>query len=203
MFLKYAQASVRKIDNTILYLFTVDKVRVALFVTWMWALFGLYTAKAFEAFFKLILKMPDSWLYVAAPTTQRINDTNHVKIVAAHDGTSDVTNKFKLFLKYYWEADELNGGFSFNSLHKLLNCSMLYCSYLMTDKTGTITPEKFWKNVDKFLVEMRDDKCIKYNSESDFDPNYVPFNMVNFDNAQKQPNNNHQDIINLINSVNS
>jgi len=207
MILNFVQSSVRKLDTTLLFVAqqvnVVDKVRIVLFVTWVWALAGLYVTKAFESFFKLILKMPDNWLSMAAPTSQRINQNESVRIVAAHDGKSDITNKFKLFLKYYWEDSDLNNGFSFDSFHKLLNCSMLYCSYLMTDKNGAITPERFWRNVDKFLVELRDDKCVKYDNIDLSNTTTLPFNMVNFDKVQKNKTAHNKNLIDLINSINS
>jgi hypothetical protein len=207
MILKLVQTGTHKIDEILYYvtaqLNLIDKVRVAMFVTWIWALFGLYVAKAFEGFFRLILKMPDSWLVFAAPSAQKINEKESVKIVSAHDGKADITNKFKLFLKYYWEEDELNGGFSFDSFRKLLNCSMLYCSYLMTDKKGEITPEKFWRNVDRFLVEMREDSCVKYTDASLTQSKTLPFNMVPFNNIPENRTFARQDLINLINSINS
>ena len=210
MLLKYIQYSAHKLDGSILYLTQqlnlVDKVRVAMFVTWVWALFGLYTAKAFESFFKLMLKMPDTWLNMLAPKTQKLNSKESVKIVAAYDRNFNITNKFKLFLKYYWEEDELNGGFSFDSLQRLLNCSMLYCTYLMIDKDKDISPEAFCKNVDGFLVELRGDKCVKYVSNDLSDATPLPFNMVNFGNkndAQKKRELANKDITNLINSINS
>ncbi len=206
MILKYVQTGVRKLDKGMLFvaqkLDVVDKVRVALFVTWVWALFGLYAARAFESFFKLILKMPDHWFGLVS-NSHPINSRESVRVVAAHDGKSDITNKFKLFLKYYWEEDGVNSGFSFDSLRRLLNCSMLYCSYLMTDANGSITPDKFWQNVDRFLVELREDKCVKYTDDTLTAANPLPFNMVNFSNIQKNSADHNQYLIELINSINS
>jgi len=150
----------------------IDKVRVAMFVTWLWALFGLYTAKAFESFFSMLLKMPDSCLSNSyAP--------DGIKILHASDGTRDITNKFRLFLKYCWEKDEQGDGFSFAKLQRLLNCSMLYCSYLLTDKNGTVNPDKFWQNVNRFLVELQDNTVVQRDSP-DAEPQEVPFGQVQF-----------------------
>ncbi len=185
----------------------VDKVRIAMFVTWLWALFGLYTAKAFESFFRLLLKMPDNWLVSVQPV-------NGVKIVSAHDGQRDITNKFKLFLKFYWEQDEdntdlSNGGFSFASLQRLLNCSMLYCSYLLTDKDGSVDPERFWQNMNRFLVSLKEsnpDTCVKYTTADMQTSEEVPFGTVRFNGKQRKRKTKHtndqtkQDILAFINS---
>lgn len=153
-----------------------DKVRIVMCITWVWAILGLYTAKAFELLFKLVLQMPDKWLN----TTDTVNG---VKILHASDGQSDITNKFKLFLKYYWENNEPGGGFSFASLQRLLNCSMLYCSYLLTDKNGMVSPDKFWQQANLFLVEMQNNSVVIRNSVM-ADPQEVPFGYVRFGSKQ-------------------
>jgi hypothetical protein len=176
------------------YFQAFDKVRVALFVTWVWALFGLYMTKIFEGFFKLLLKLPDS--VIPSTDTSKLN----VKVINASDGKKDITNKFKLFLKYYWEQDEDGGGFSFDSLTRLLNCSMLYCSYLLTDKSGDVDPNKFWQNVNRFLVSFEDGACVKYNAEKD--KVEVPFNIVRFKNdssAKAQKNNDRAALMEFLN----
>jgi hypothetical protein len=155
----------------------IDKVRVAMFVTWLWALVGLYVTKAFEEFFKVLMKMPDKWLFNNGPPK--------VKILGASDGKRDITNKLRLFLKYYWESDDGDITFSFNDLNRLLNCSILYCSYLLTDASGDIAPENFWKNVNRFLIEMKDGRCTQYNTQDLSNGHQLPFNTVRFNNKRK------------------
>lgn len=137
-----------------------DKMQVALYVTWLWAYAGLYASKAFETFFASILAMPDGWLEMPSKLVSEVSTTNgkKIKILSAHTDMGEITNKLKLFLKFYWEqgGDDNStptNGFDFMKLRKLLNCSMLYCCYLLTDKTGTVKPEDFWNNVNKFLVD--------------------------------------------------
>ncbi len=177
----------------------IDKVRVAMFITWLWALAGLYTTKVFESFFRLILKMPDNWLAMPQSST---NTPVGVRILTASDGQRDITNKFKLFLRYYWEKDDAGGGFSFQSLQRLMNCSMLYCSYLLTDKNGSISPDAFWQNVDRFLIELNGEKCVKYVNSQITDPEDVPFGSVSFTNVKrntKQTNNKtRQDLLDFM-----
>ncbi len=177
---------VKAVDELILQLVQrfklIDKVRIAMFITWLWALAGLYTTKVFESFFRLILKMPDNWLAVPCIIP---NSPTGVQILTASDGQRDITNKFKLFLKYYWEKDESGGAFSFQSLHRLMNCSMLYCSYLLTNKDGSISPDTFWQNVDRFLIELNGEKCIKYVNSNLTDPEELPFGSVSFTNVKR------------------
>lgn len=153
-----AKLLVHFIDSNISKLVTIDKVKIALYVTWLWAWAGLYLSKAFEMFFMTVLKMPDRWL--AIPVGDVVNTSGQrVKIISAKTDKSDITNKLKLFLKLYWEkggpadANSTNG-FDFAKLAKMLNCSMMYCCYLLTDAKGDIEPEQFWDSVHNFLIEQ-------------------------------------------------
>lgn len=153
-----AQKIVYLIDNYAASLITFDKIKLAMSVTWMWAWAGLYVTKAFEAFFTSILKMPDRWL--AFPVGDVVNSSGQrVKILSAKSGKTDITNKLKLFMKLYWEkggVNDANGtnGFDFSKLAKMLNVSMMYCCYLLTDANGDIQPEQFWNSVHTFLIDQ-------------------------------------------------
>ena len=142
-----------------------------MFVTWCWALLGLWITKLLEAIFKTLLKMPNSWL------SSDLSPPG-IRILSASDGKQDITNRFKLFLKFYWENDV--EGFSFASLQRLLNCSALYCSYLLTNKDGSISPETFWKNVNRFLVSMDGDTCVQYLNAELTKKREQPFGLVKF-----------------------
>jgi len=178
----------------------VDKVQIVLYFTWCMAWCGLQLAKISSMFFKLILMMPDSWI----PQVQ--HNPSNIKIITASDGNKDITNKLKLFLKYYWENDEscvhadgsASGGFNFNKYRDLLNCSILYCSYLLTDKNGTISPGKFWENVNRFLVTTQNENVIRYTNSELTNPEIMPFGTVNF----HMNNNEHQqERINRMNEI--
>ena len=43
---------------------TIDKIQFALYVTWIWAIVGLYIAKAFQYFFIQLLKLPNNLLWI-------------------------------------------------------------------------------------------------------------------------------------------
>lgn len=161
-----AKSFVEKVDNTFDKAIAFDKVKVAMYVTWLWAWAGLHTTKVFEAFFRTILKMPDEWL--AFPVGDVVNTAGKkVKILSARTEHQNITNKLKLFVKLYWEkggptdANSTNG-FDFAKLSKLLNCSVLYCCYLLTDAKGDIPPEQFWDSVHRFLIEQgKNGDCYK------------------------------------------
>lgn len=196
----YMKSYTNAIDSYIDHIRQIDKVRVVFFITWAWAMFNIYTTKIFEAVFKLVLKLPDNWLAVPIARVPQ-----NVRILTASNGQSDITNKFKLFLKYYCDKDLKEGGFSFQSLHRLMNCSMLYCSYLLTDKNGNIAPEQFWQNVDKFLIQLEGDQCVKYTDAKLSVKQEVPFGTVRFVNptntAAERNEQTRQDLLDFINSV--
>ena len=56
---------------------------------------------------------------------------------------------------------------------------MLYCSYLLTDKNGTVNPDKFWQNVNRFLVELQDNTVVQRDAPN-VEPQEVPFGQVQF-----------------------
>jgi hypothetical protein len=161
-----AQQLVHRLDDVAASLLKFDKIRVALFVTWLWAYAGLYVTKAFESFFRSILNMPDKWL--AFPVGNVKNSAGQtIKILSAKTNSTDITNKLKIFMKLYWEkgsstSANTHNGFDFGKLAKLLNCSMMYCCYLLTDANGNIQPEQFWNNINTFFVEQeRNGECYK------------------------------------------
>jgi hypothetical protein len=165
----------------------VDKMQVAMFVSWIWAFIGLRIAKAFELIFSMILKMPDSWLR-CIPTRPIVND--HKERVVIRDATNQhgsITNKFKLFLRYYWESDQDGNKFSFPQLTRLLGCSMLYCSYLLTDSNGNIPPEQFYRNAHQFLISAKTAKPDQYTTRTGNNaPVDLPFGEVRFNGQRNQ-----------------
>jgi hypothetical protein len=102
--------------------------------------------------------------------------------LAASDGRNDITNKFKLFLKFYWRdnAEEIRG-FNFRSLQQLLNCSVLYCSYLLINENNKLSPEEFWATFEKFYIEINGKECKKMQSGN---VRSVPFGIVDFFNNE-------------------
>lgn len=149
-----------------------DKVAIALIVTKFWAFVGLKITRIFEAIFKLILLMPDKSLMIPASVLTAPYTTNGsvIKIITAYttDKTRliDCTNKFKLFLKFYWdkynkESTHSTSGFDFADLKRMLNCSVLYCGYMLVNNDGSVTPEQFWDNYHTFMIGSNGNRITK------------------------------------------
>ncbi len=190
---KMGKEFIHTMDLLMESMMSIDKIKVALFVTLLWARAGLFVAKGFEIFFSLLLSMPDKWL--AFPISEVKNtEGRSVTVLSARTDTADITNKLRLFMKFYWEnggpeqATEHNG-FDFNILAKMLNCSVMYCCYLLSDvgenrneninsnintniskmqssaKSNVHTyvhPDEFWKRINSFLVERTENgDCYK------------------------------------------
>jgi len=171
---------------------SIDKLSVVLYVTWLWAWAGLYITKVFETFFKVILAMPDSWLSIPANMCNKIQTTQRkrINILNAATENGQITNRFKLFLKYYWEkasgdtAFDVNG-FSMDKASEFLNCSLLYCSYVISN--GEDMPiEEFMNNVKRAFI-VRDNGVTAMSYETDMsDRERVPLGHVNFDDEAVQ-----------------
>lgn len=106
-----------------------------------------------------LMKIPDQFLVVPIKSVTN-TDGKEINILYAHNGNSDITNKFKLFLRCYWEKGGLDSydsnGFDFRKISNLLGCSMLYCCYLLDDKKVEMSPEKFLNNIKLFMVEQQE-----------------------------------------------
>lgn len=162
----------------------MDKLYIILYVTRLWALSGIYVARMFEYLFRQMLKLPDGFFalqYGSVKNTQG----KQIDILYAHDGTKNITNKFKLFLKLYFEKGGLDSandtnGFDFRNFSNALGCSMLYCCYLLNDKGATIHPDEFLTNIKKFMIEQRENgQCFK--SADHTQPKKVPMRHVDFE----------------------
>lgn len=163
----------------------MDKIKVFMFITYCWALCGLYMTRLFETFFRMILKMPDSWFYCFALNCE------HIKILSAHDGKNDVLNKFKLFLKCFYHnsgISKIDGSFNFYIMKRLFDTSMIYCSYMIISDKYKIQQAEFLDDIKRFLVVEENGTCYKYdNYEKINDRNEkinnryeVPFGEVKF-----------------------
>lgn len=149
-----------------------DKVAIALIVTKFWAFIGLKITRIFEAIFKLILSMPDKSLMIPASVLAAPYTTNGsvIKIITAYTTEKnklvDCTNKFKLFLKFYWdkynkESTHTTSGFDFADLKRMLNCSVLYCGFVLVNGDNSVTPEQFWNNYNTFMIKSEGSRCTK------------------------------------------
>jgi len=115
----------------------MDKVRIVLFVTWLWAWVGLYMAKLFEQVFRIILSIPNEWL-PKIDSDIKTTDGKQIRILNAFDKNGLITNKLKLYLKYYWKqatedsANEHNG-FDFKKFASIIQSPILFCSYMLDE----------------------------------------------------------------------
>lgn len=171
-----------------------SKINLVLGVTWVWAKTGLLLTKIFERGFKMVLQMPDSWLSIPADYTKKIKtlkgDIVHVYAAASERGM--ITNKLKLFLQFYWES--LDGDipfFDFAKFSKLLNCSMLYCCYILIEANGTtqITPNEFIEKANKFLITCTTvgDKNTYVKTDVAGNKSNLMFRSVNFEPTTVEP----------------
>jgi len=144
-----------------------DTVTLALYVTKLWAQAGMLLSKIFEVMFMCLIGLPESILKLIATCTRPIKNGHGetVKIVKATNGTFDITDKFRLFLAFYWEHGDEFGcintpNFDFAKFRRLLNTSLLYCCYLLQDdQRENIQPDVFLKSVHTLFVEMKTKEC--------------------------------------------
>jgi len=149
--LLFIKMTVVKIINEVLEFINVfDKVKIFLYVTWLWAYLGLYFVKFLEFGFKLILLIPNNLL---TPINSIINnvkttDNKEVQIITAiNDKGQDVKNKLKLFLTcYYTKATSATthetNGFNFKKFAELVSTSILECQILLFDDEYKFDLEK-------------------------------------------------------------
>lgn len=160
---------VNVIDHYLGLINIVDKAKLVLTITWLWAMVGLYITKLFEQIFLLILKTPDNWLGIPANVISPVKNSmgKNIHIISASTDKGNITNKFKLFLKFYWETiNTETHSFDFANLTRLLNCSMLYCCYLLNDDNN-VDPATFLNNVNKFLIECKENTYVRRNNDDD------------------------------------
>ena len=144
-----------------------DTVALALYVTKLWAQAGMLLSKIFEVIFMCLIGLPESLLKLLTNCTRPIKNGHGetVKIVKATNGHLDITDKFRLFLAFYWEHGDEFGcvntpNFDFAKFRRLLNSSLLYCCYLLQDDHNENTqPNVFLKRVHKLFVEMKTNEC--------------------------------------------
>lgn len=200
---KMGKEFIHTLDLLMESMMSIDKIKVALFVTLLWARAGLFVAKGFEIFFSLLLSMPDKWL--AFPISEVKNtEGKSITVLSARTDTADITNKLRLFMKFYWEnggpeqATEHNG-FDFNILAKMLNCSVMYCCYLLSDVGKTtnlgkptnleknnlpsgLQPNQFWNSINSFLVERTENgDCYKSTKRDLSDRTKLWLNNLSFE----------------------
>lgn len=186
----------------------MEKIRVILFVTWVWAWVGLKITKMFELAFRLVLAMPNNWLKIPQGDITNTAGKKISILNAYSESGDDITNKLRLFLRWYWEkggdasAHDSNG-FDFKYLAKMVNCSMLYCSYILADADGKIDPNTFWRDIHRFIIEQdAEGKCYRYTKPDLSDKQTLFLRHVDFDDSDAERTNLVSDIVSKIETMN-
>lgn len=176
-------------DNTFL--------SAAMCITKFWALIGLYSTKLFEMFFCLLLRLPDDKfaMFSNIRFLNTAGDTINI-LSALDDKNTNITNKLKLFIKFYLERGgkyEVNAtnGFDFEKFEKLFNSSMLYCYYMIE----TQMVDRFWDNLFKFVIHRVDQLIVKKDENGEHN---LSLRNVDFDTEVKEES--FEDLARLIES---
>lgn len=132
-----------------------DRTVIFLQVMKWLAYMGIVFTKVVEALFKSILLMNDRYLAFSNGFTFQISPEQTLHILNAYDETGEITNKFKLFLKFYMYNKENSPtgeeGFSADKFSTFFNSSLLFCSYLI--KQNGETPEQYLQHIQRIKLQ--------------------------------------------------
>ena len=153
-----------KIQNLFYYIrdsIKPNAIRMIMCLVWLysWALFQF--AKATEFFFRNLIRFPEQlFIFVDTLCSQpkNTNDKN-IHVLSAFNETGDITNRFKLFLWKYWNTSREvhdENGVDISKFIKLFNCTMLYCSYLLTDPSNL--EQEYEQQVKRMLITKQEAK---------------------------------------------
>lgn len=113
----------------------INKLQLVLFATWIISYIGLQMSKLFSMMFKLLFMLPDRLLSFSSMFDPFKLLEGELKIINAtvqnNEKLSDITNKFKLFIKFY--ADN-NGKFNMQDLTNFIQCAIFYIVYSINGK---------------------------------------------------------------------
>ena len=136
------------------------------------SLVKIRTTPYIENVLRLSLKLPDTIFQPACkPVLLSKVLSSRINVIRANDGRNDITNKFNLFLHFYWDGDL--DAFDFATYVYLFNTKMLRCSYIDFE-----TGEEH-----NMMVYISDDGIVFSAKNDDIpDINYtaVPFACVEF-----------------------
>lgn len=182
----------------------IDKVKIALHITWLWAWTGLYMAKAFSKAFSILLQMPNDWLSPIAPDTLTTSNNKQLRILNAYGiNGDDITNKVKLLFMAYWENAHSSSvhktdGFDFRKFIKFIESPVMFCSYLISEKNINLTLSYVMDNVQRIFVD-KDGRRTYISRQSDLsDRKATILNHVNFTEIIEDNNDEIDDLINSI-----
>ena len=145
--------------------------RLAFKATYYWAKLSIWSMRFFTAVLCSLLELPENFIALLDWLPDKHVKTSSgkkVNIINAWNENGCITNKFKLFLKVYWSEGGEDQLFNYNGVDmskfaQLLNCSMLYCSYLLTDDKEELSPSEFLHRVKNVFVVKKNKKFIRNN----------------------------------------
>lgn len=166
--------------TSVVSLFNFDALHIALKITWVWAWLGLQLTKLFEFAFKMVLLIPDKWITIPEIFNIPIRNSagQNISLLTAYNEFGCITNKVKLFVQWFWENVDENSiyntnGFDVRKLFKMLNCSALYCSYLINNTNEEIKPEEFYSKINYlFAGQVPNNESRKKRVLITHDPNF-------------------------------
>ncbi len=117
--------------------FLFDRVRFIMYFTWVWAWVNLKIINVLYLFYSVLLHAPNKLLNLYDGCFITTTQGKKIQIMAAfNEHAEEITGKFKLFLKAFWEhAGETHqtNGFDFRKFKKLTGENFLYCIYSLID----------------------------------------------------------------------
>lgn len=185
----------------------INSTKILLSAIWATAWIGLKITKSLEFIFYAILLLPDKFFKCVGNPKIKNNNDKDIEILKATDiRGKNITNKFKLFLHYYWEnnkdkfdAIHDTNGFDFNKFYDLLGSAFLCCSYMLKDSM-TYEPKKFHINIENNRKDIYKAKIPVDNDDTPISSkNYsklysddrierLPYGHVNFDEKNEEIN---------------
>jgi hypothetical protein len=140
------------------------KYPVLMYMLLLYTKIHILCTTAFLQATKIAFCAPDYLFNVFATCTHAPrSDNNYVHILHAQADGNICTNKLKIFVSKYWEAGgdtqpHSTDGFDFNKMREFIQCTALYCTYLICANRGAqLTPEEFASGVKKLVIARNDD----------------------------------------------
>jgi len=163
-----------------------------LYILYIWAWVVLYKNKLYEQILRILFYLPDQYLKIFTYCIPHhyTTDNRQINILwVINENNQILTNKFKIYMAYYWETSDLHqtNGFSFLKASTILRTNKIQCYYCLGD-------DKIYK-----LIIYKKDNTIYVESL-----NEKPFNTflghITFD-LNNNPNKKIDDLIDLIKEI--
>ncbi len=135
-------------------------ISIVLKITYIYSLLAIKITKCFEIFFTILLTISNNKNLdiICKNLYTKSGDKINILFAKTENGT-DVCNKLKLFCSWYWKnhCDDLytENGFDISKLCSMLNCSVLYITYIISNNDNEIDPENFYNKI-KHVLLVRD-----------------------------------------------